>query len=233
MDSLPNIVFLPGLMDDHTMWAHQINGLSDVANGLALDLVDHDDVCESAEWVLKSSPDRFALVGFSMGGYVAFEILRRAPERVTRLALVSTSSRADTPERRDERLDMIRRAEGGDYAALVDELIPRVLHPDNPELPVLISRIREMALGIGPQAFVRQLKLIMSRPDSRDVLSQIKCSTLVVCGQDDVVTPPELSREMAAGIPVARLKLIDQCNHYSSMEHPDAVCDALRRWLMD
>lgn len=233
MSSLPNVVFLPGLMDDHSMWARQIDGLSDVANCLALDLVDHDDVSESAEWVLKQSPEKFALVGFSMGGYVAFEILRRAPDRITKLALVSTSARADTPERRDERLAMISRAEEGDYGALVDELIPRVLHPENPELAFLISAIRDMALGIGPAAFVRQLNLIMSRPDSRDILSQVTCPSLVVCGLDDVVTPPEVSREMAEGIPGAELKLIDHCNHYSSMEQPEIVNSALRRWLTD
>ncbi|MBT6110336.1 MAG: alpha/beta fold hydrolase [Rhodospirillales bacterium] len=233
MDTVQHVVFLPGLLDDRAMWAHQVNGLSNSANPVMLDLVDHGSVSESAEWVLQNSPETFALVGFSMGGYVAFEILRQASHRVSKLALVSTSARADTADRIAEREQLIARAEAGDYASMVDELIPRVLHPSRADDHALIGTIREMALRIGYEAFVRQLRVIMSRPDSRMDLAGISCPTIVVVGREDVLTPPELSEEMAAGIEDSELVLINDCNHYTPMERPELVTNALHRWLVN
>jgi len=231
MGNLPNIVFLPGLLDDQAVWVDQIEGLVNSANPIGLDLVDHERISECAQWVLKSAPQKFALVGFSMGGYVAFEILRQAPHRVEKLALVSTSARADVPERTAEREKMIVRAEAGEYEALVDELIPLVLHASRADDKFLIDAIRDMALRIGYQSFVRQLKLIMSRPDSRNDLTAIVCPTLIIVGREDTVTPPALSREMADGIQGSELVLLDNCNHYSPMEQPELVSDALKHWL--
>ncbi len=231
MGSLQNVLLLPGLLDDKAMWRHQIDGLSDIANPIALDLVNHDSISESAEWVLSQAPDTFALAGFSMGGYVAFEIMRRAPERVSRLALIDTSARPDTPERATERKTLIARAEAGHYADMVDEVIPKVLHPSRADDHELVNAIREMAMRIGADAYIRQQKLIMSRPDSRNDLAGIVCPSIVVCGREDTLTPPGLSDEMAEGIPVADLFLVDECNHYAPMEQPTVVTDILRQWL--
>jgi pimeloyl-ACP methyl ester carboxylesterase len=233
MDTIQHVVFLPGLLDDRAMWMHQVNGLSNSVNPVMLDLVDHVSVSESAEWVLQNSPETFALVGFSMGGYVAFEILRQAGHRVNKLALVSTSARADTAERIEEREQLIDRAEAGDYESMVDELIPRVLHPSRADDHTLIGAIREMALRIGYEAFVRQLRVIISRPDSRVDLAGVSCPTIVVVGREDVLTPPELSKEMADGIMDSELVLIDECNHYTPMERPELVTSALHRWLVN
>ena len=231
MTSKPNVVFLPGLLDNYSMWNHQVEGLQDYCNPILLDLVNQSSVIESAQWVLDSTPENFALVGFSMGGYVAFEMLRQAPHRIQNLALISTSARADDPNKIELRRDMIDRAESGDYNALVKELIPNVIHPSRKNDHTLTDAIHKMALEIGYEAFVRQLKVIMSRPDSRHELSSISCPTLVVVGNDDLLTPPELSREMAQGIPDAELIIINECNHYTPMEQPSQVTKALRNWL--
>jgi len=231
MTELPHVVFLPGLLDDQAMWVHQAQGVSGIASPAILDLVDHDDVSKSADWVLASAPETFALAGFSMGGYVAFEILRKAPHRVNKLALISTSARADAPERLSDRKKMIARAVSGQYEEMVDELIPHVIHPDKVNDRDLVESIREMALRIGADAFIRQLKVIMSRPDSRADLAKIDCPTIIVCGRDDVVTPPDLSRELADGIKRSELFLIEDCNHYTPMEKPNIVTRILWRWV--
>jgi len=230
--SLPNVLFLPGLLDTHSMWDHQVHGLSDIATAVLLDLVNQTSVAESARWVLDSAPAHFALVGFSMGGYVALEILRQAPHRVNKLALISTSARADTSEKVASRMKTIERAESGGYETLVEELIPTVIHSSRVSDHELTDAIRTMALKIGFQAFVRQQKVIISRPDSRSDLARILCPTLVIVGKDDVLTPPSHAKEMATEIPNAELILIDTCSHYSPMEQPEIVTESLRSWLL-
>ncbi|MBT6119518.1 MAG: alpha/beta fold hydrolase [Rhodospirillaceae bacterium] len=214
------------------MWTHQVEGLGSLADIQTLDLHDHTTVADSAAWVLSEAPERFALAGFSLGGYVSFEIMRRAPERVAGLALVSTSARADTPERHAARHTMIERAEAGGYDTLVAEMGFQAVHPAGPHAQAVVDGIRTMAGRIGRDAFVRQLQVCMDRPDSRGDLSGIACPTLVICGQNDSMTPPELSEEMARGIARAELLLIEECGHYTPMERPKIVTDALRRWLV-
>ena len=215
------------------MWDSQVGAVADIANPLPLDLDADETVGDAADRVLAIAPARFALVGFSMGGYVAFEIWRRAPGRVRRLALLSTSARADDCERLTSRQTQIDRVESGEYQQLIDELAPLVVHPDGPMSSQVISEIRRMATEIGPQAFIRQLRICMSRADSRVDLGQVDCPTLVVCGRNDTLTPPALSREMAESIPAARLELIDCCRHYSPMEQPQTMNQLLRDWLSD
>ena len=226
------IVFLHGLFDDREMWARQAEHLTDTAAPLAIDLTEHDTMSAYAELVLDTAPESFALAGFSMGGYVALEILRRAPERVSQLALIDTSARGDTEEQTTERRRRIGLAQAGRYEALVDESLPMAVHPSRVGDAPLMTALRDMALRIGADAFVRQLKAIMSRPDSRDCLGQIRCPTLVICGRQDTVTPPELSHEIGEGIPGARVVLVDECNHYAPMERPYAVSALLREWLL-
>ncbi len=225
------LVFLPGLLDDVGMWHHQLDHLDDVAQAKAVDLLEQQSVAEGAERVLDSVAGRFAVVGFSMGGYVAFEIMRKAPERIAKLALIDTSARADTPDRTADRKRQIALAQAGKYPSLVDQALPNVVHPSRIDDRPLMGELREMALRVGAEAFVRQQMTIMSRPDSRDDLKGIRCPTLVICGQDDTLTPPELSEEIGAGIAGAQVALIDDCNHYAPMERPHAVSALLRQWL--
>jgi pimeloyl-ACP methyl ester carboxylesterase len=184
-----------------------------------------------ARSVLATAPRRFALAGLSMGGYIAYEIVRQAPERVTRLALLDTGSRADAPERKARRLELIALAEREGVEAAQDALMSVLIHKSRLTEKPLVDAIRQMAVDTGVAAFKRQQAAIMGRPDNRPLLARIRCPTLVLVGREDALTPVDLAREIAAGIPGARLKIVPDCGHLSTMERPDAVNHALRAWL--
>ena len=231
MTDRQTLVLLPGLLCDARLWAAQSEGLSDVADVVVADMTRDDSMAGMAQRTLDAAPARFALAGLSMGGYVALEIMRRAPERVTRLALLDTGPRADTPEQTTRRKDLIALAERGEFKAISPRLLPLFVHPDRLEDAALVADIGAMADAVGKDAFLRQQKAIMGRPDSRPGLPEIGCDTLIVCGREDVLTPLELSEEMAALIPGAALVVIDDCGHLSTMERPRAVNAAMRAWL--
>jgi pimeloyl-ACP methyl ester carboxylesterase len=191
----------------------------------------HDTMAGIAGSVLDAAPDRFALAGLSMGGYIAYEIIRQAPERVTRLALLDTGSRADTPERKERRLRRNALAQREGAGAVQDELMPLLIHKDRLADEELVGRIRQMAVDIGLDGLLRQHAALMGRPDNRPFLSSIRCPTLVLVGREDALTPVELSQEIAAAIPGARLEIIPHCGHLSTLEQPEAVNRALRGWL--
>ena len=181
--------------------------------------------------MLAEAPPRFALAGLSMGGYCAQEILRQAPERVLRLALLDTSARADTDEQRARRRGLIELAQKGQFKGVTPRLLPLLIHPDRLEDTDLTTVVTGMAERIGRDAFLRQQKAIMDRPDGRADLAVVGCPTLVLCGREDALTPLELHEEMVRLIPDARLEIVEQCGHLSTIERPDAVNAALRRWL--
>jgi pimeloyl-ACP methyl ester carboxylesterase len=184
-----------------------------------------------ARSILAAAPERFALAGLSMGGYISYEILRQAPERVTRLALLDTGCRADTPERKEMRLRRNEKARREGAGAVQDELMSVLIHKDRLADKDLTARVRQMAVVTGTDALIRQHAALMGRPDSRPFLSSIKCPTLVLVGREDALTPVEMAEEIAAGIAGARLEIIANCGHLSTMEQPDAVNAAMRIWL--
>jgi pimeloyl-ACP methyl ester carboxylesterase len=190
-----------------------------------------DDLAAIAARILADAPPRFALAGLSMGGYIAFAMLRQAPERIAKLALLDTSARPDRPEQKEAREKGIAMAEGGSFSEVVDVLAPQFLHRDQRGDEALNRLIRDMAADTGADAFVRQVKAIMKRPDSRPLLPSIGCPTLVLVGDGDELTPPELSKEIAAGIPGARLVVVPHCGHLSTVEKPEDVNVALAEWL--
>jgi pimeloyl-ACP methyl ester carboxylesterase len=181
--------------------------------------------------ILATAPPRFALVGLSMGGYLAFEIMRQASERVERLALLNTSAHPDTAEATERRREQIAMAKDGKLAQVVDMLSQRWVRAAVRGDAALLSVIRQMADETGPEAFVRQQHAIMNRPDSRPGLAAIACPTLVVAGEEDEVTVPGHAEEMASQIPHARLVTIPECGHLSTLEQPAAVTQALLGWL--
>jgi pimeloyl-ACP methyl ester carboxylesterase len=192
----------------------------------------HDDsVAAIAARILATAPPRFALVGLSMGGYIAFAIAREAPERVARLALLDTSARPDTPEQSERRREMIALAEGGRFSDVTDLLFPVFVHRNRQGDEALRAIVQTMAEETGPEAFVRQQRAIMTRPDCRPLLTSIRCPTLVLVGDGDERTPPVLSEEIAAGIAGARLVRVPDCGHLSTLERPEAVNRALVEWL--
>ncbi|TQV79384.1 alpha/beta fold hydrolase [Denitrobaculum tricleocarpae] len=195
------------------------------------DLTKDETVADMARAVLRDAPAQFNLAALSMGGYVAFEILRQAPERVARLALLNTKARPDTPEERTRREDLVRAVGVGNFKGATGRLLPLFIHEDRLGEEDLTGEIEKMAERVGKDAFVRQQKAILSRPDSRPDLGAIACPTLVVGGRQDRLTPVDCHEEMAEGIPGAELVIIEDCGHLSPIEHPDRVTEELQRWL--
>ncbi len=226
------LVLLPGLLNDRRLFAAQVAALRDRAGDILIPELWHDDtVAALADRVLAAAPQRFALVGFSMGGYVALEIMRRARQRVTRLALIDTSARADTLEQRKRREALIAQTQIGQFKGVTARLLPLLVHHDRLGDTVLVEILQAMAQTIGRDGFVRQQRAILARPDSRDVLASIAVPTAVICGRDDALTPVAHSEEIASGITGATLTVIDRCGHVSPLERPEAVTAALREWL--
>ena len=226
------LVLLPGMPLDAALWDHQTGHLADVADVRGGDLTRADSMSGLARAVLADAPERFALGGLSMGGYVAFEILRQAPERVVKLALLDTSARPDTPEQTANRKDAVALIARGRMHQVVAANLPRLVHPQRVQDAALVGSLKAQAQRIGQDGFARQQTAIMNRPDSRPDLAAIRCPTLVLCGRQDVITPPAVHEEMAAGIPGARLVLIEDCGHLSPMEQPQAVTALLREWMI-
>ena len=173
----------------------------------------------------------FALAGLSMGGYIALEIMRQAPQRVSKLALLDTAAGADLPEQTQRRMEFISLAERGKFLGITDMLLPLLVHPSRLNERALTDVVKSMAKNVGKEAFVRQQRAIMSRADSRVLLGAIACPTLVLCGRQDALTPLARHEEIAAGIMGSRLEIIEDCGHLSTLERPAEVNAALRRWL--
>jgi len=226
------LILLPGMLCDAELWRHQTETLGDIAAIQVPDLGRYWSIGEMAASVLAVAPDRFAMAGLSMGGYVAQEIMLRAPERVTRLALLDTRARAYSAEIRATRERLLRQAQHGRFDGVTPRLIASFVHPDRLGDAVLTRSIAEMTRRVGRDAYIRQQTAVMARRDMRHVLPGIACPTLVLCGREDAVTPLADHEEMAALIPGATLTVIDRCGHLAPMEHPETVSRAMRGWLV-
>jgi pimeloyl-ACP methyl ester carboxylesterase len=220
-DALP-VVLVPGLTCSPRLYAEQIPALWRFGPVTIADHTRDDGMAAIARRILASAPPRFALAGLSMGGYIAFEIMRQAPERVAKLALLDTGARSETPEQTERRKVVIALAKAGRYAEVADIAFPIYVHRNRHQDATLKRLVRAMAEDTGVEAFLRQQQAIMSRPDSRPVLGAIKCPTLVLVG---------VSREIAAGIPGARLVVIADSGHLSTLEQPGRVTEALVSWI--
>ena len=231
MAEATNLVLVPGLLCTKALWAPQLAALGDIAEMTVADHTRHDSMAAIAESILAVAPERFALAGLSMGGFISFEIVRQAPQRVTKLALLDTSARPDLPERRELRLarNELARREGA--GAVQDELMPALVHKDRLADKAFVDTVRQMAVDTGAEALQRQHAALMARPDSRPLLAGIRCPTLVIVGREDALTPPELAQEIASGIAGAKLEIIPDCGHLATMEQPAAVNRAMRAWL--
>lgn len=225
------IVLIPGLLCTAEVFAPQISALWPYGPVTVASTLEGDSIAAMAAAILASAPPRFALAGFSMGGYLAHEILRRAPERVTRLALLSTSARADQPIQVEMRQALLEAATHGDYDTVLANATLNTAHVSLRRDPVFAATKRRMAADIGRAAFARQTAAVIGRPDSRRELPSIAVPSLVLVGDSDPVTPPEFAREMAEAIPGAKLVIVPECGHTSPLERPEAVNAALRDWL--
>jgi len=225
------LVLIPGLANTPRLFEPQIAALSAELRIIVADHTRHESIREIAARLLEGTPERFALAGLSMGGYVAMEVLRQAPERVERLALLDTTARPDTPEARQDRERMIGLAEAGRFDGILEKLWPRLVHPDRQSDVELKNVVLGMMREVGAEAYIRQQRAIMARPDSRPLLPGIEIPTLVLVGEADAITPPEVAREMAEAIEWASLVVVPEAGHLSSLEQPDRVTQALRLWL--
>jgi pimeloyl-ACP methyl ester carboxylesterase len=230
----PKLALLPGLLCDARLWAHQARHLAELADPWIADLTAQDSIAAMADDVLARLPRRFALAGLSMGGYVALEIVRRAPERVTRLCLIDTSARPDTDDQAQRRRGLIAVAASakGTFRGVTRRLLRFLVHPDRVSDPDLTGTIMTMAETVGRDAYIRQQRAIAGRPDFRPILPAIACPTMVICGRQDAVTPLDRSEEIAAAIPGARLAVIEDCGHLAALERPQAVTALMRLWLL-
>ncbi|MEK6211910.1 MAG: alpha/beta fold hydrolase [Pseudomonadota bacterium] len=227
------LVLLPGLLCDAALWEPQLSDLADIADFFVADLSEHETMKDMAASVLRDAPwKEFALAGLSMGGYVALEVMRQAPQRVTRLALLDSRARPETPDETERRQQLMKLAqtERG-FTPVTSRMLPLMLHPSRVKDARLTKTVRDMAERTGVEAYLRQQRAIISRPDFRPELPKIKCPALVLCGRQDQLTPPECSEEMASAIPGAKLVVVEECGHLSTLERPDEVNEAMRAWL--
>jgi pimeloyl-ACP methyl ester carboxylesterase len=228
--SLP-IILVPGLLGSPRLYAEQIPALWRVGPVTVATHTQDDSMGGIARRILASAPARFALGGLSMGGYVCFEILRQAPKRIAKLMLLDTSALPDAPEQSAQRRLQIEMARTRGLGEIVDGLFPRFVHARRWGDESLRRICRAMMQEVGVDGFVNQQTAIMSRPDSRPGLARIRCPTLVIVGDGDVLTPPERAEEIANGIPDARLSVIRDSGHLSTLEQPAAVTRSMVEFL--
>jgi len=229
-ESLP-ILLVPGLNCSPRLYAAQMPALWRFGPVTLADHTRDDTMAAIAGRILAAAPPRFALAGLSMGGYIALEIVRQAVDRVEKLALLDTGSRADTPEATAKRHANIALAQSGRFEDVIDPQFPLYVHPARANDTALKADYLAMCREVGPEAYVRQQKAIMTRADARPLLPAIRIPTLVLVGEQDAATPPALSEEMAAAIPAARLVKVAECGHLSTMERPEAVAKELVAWM--
>jgi pimeloyl-ACP methyl ester carboxylesterase len=229
-DNMP-IVLIPGLNCSARLYAEQIPALRRFGPVTVADHTRDDTIAAIAGRILAMAPPLFALAGLSMGGYIALEIMRAAPQRVAKLALLDTGARAETAELTRRRQGPMAMAGAGKLIEVADESFVFFVHPNRHGDVALRDTVRAMAEETGVQAYLRQQQAIIARPDSRPGLAAIRCPTLMLVGEQDRATPPELAREIAAGIAGSRLVIVPECGHLSTIERPQAVTNALVEWM--
>lgn len=220
---------MPGLGSDEAVWRGVIERLADVAACQLAETRLDDGIAAIAVRVLASAPPAFALAGISMGGYVALEIVRQAPDRVVRLALFDTSARPDTPEQSAGRRAAIAALDKAPMATLSRLSLPQLVADDASD--EVRDAVVAMGVRVGKDAYARQQAANIARRDSRPDLAAIAVPTLVAVGERDVLTPPALAEELRDGIPGARLHVVPGSGHLPPIEQPDAVAALLRDWL--
>ena len=227
-----SLVLLPGFLCDQTVWKQQIASLADIADPLCMEWTpQHNSIVAMAEAVLRWAPPTFALAGHSMGGRVAFQVYRLAPERVTKLAVFNSGSdaRSDTEEPGRRRLLAIARSQG--MRAMAVEWLKGMLPPYRQDDTPLVEEIIQMFERKSPDLFEIQMLALLGRPNATPLLREIQCPALVLTGRDDAWSPPARHSDMAQLIPKSELVLIPKCGHMSTMERPDEISAAMRHWL--
>ncbi len=227
------LVLLPGTLCDAELWTHQTRHLADIAAPSVGDLTRDESIAAMAERALEAAPARFVLAGLSLGAIVAFEIMRRAPERVIALALLNTNPAEPDDTQVAVWREEIQLATSGLFAEFVeDRWIPLLFGASGGSGISLGHVIRGMAHAVGPEGCVRQLAAQIGRPDSWPSLAAIACPAIVIGGRQDTICTPALHEAIAAAIPDAQLAIVENCGHLSARERPEVVTALLRQWLV-
>jgi len=219
---------LPGLLCDDFVWRHQKAALSAFGDLRIPDFRPFPSITAMAQHVLDDAPRTFALAGHSMGGRVAMEIFRLAPERVERLALLDTAAHPPAPGEEDKRQELIDLAKREGMDALAARWLPPMLHPHHMGL---YDELAAMVRRGTPESFENQQRALWNRPDARPVLLRVACPTLVLCGREDAWSPVRQHEEIAAAIRGSKLVVVEECGHMSTVEQPAAVTAAMTDWL--
>jgi len=227
------VVLLPGLLNTRRLFQNQQEDLADIAEfPVVPELFHYKTIGEAAQAVLEAAPAKFCLGGFSMGGYVAFEIMRRAPDRVQKLALIDTRATPDTPEDTKRRHGLIEQARlPGHFKGVQPSLLPGLIHPSQLHDTRITQPILDMAEEVGAEGFIREQEAMIARADSRPTMATIRVPTLVIVGRQDMSTTLADAEAMATGIPDAQLVVIEECGHMTVLERRAETSAALRRWL--
>ncbi|MGB2440251.1 MAG: alpha/beta fold hydrolase [Candidatus Puniceispirillaceae bacterium] len=228
---MAKLVLVPGLLCTDILFTPQISALQDEVEISIAKTTGMDSITAMAERLLDEQSGRFILAGLSMGGYVAMETARLAPDRVAGLGLLSTAADQDTKKKKKLRTELIRLSSIGKFKGVTPRLLPQFLSPEALLDKVLTARVMEMAATVGQVNFALQQTAIMGRRDQRDMLADYRRPALVLCGDLDVLTPPEKSEEMAGLLPNSELVLLPETGHLSTLEAPQACIEALQRLI--
>lgn len=225
------LVLLPGMMCDSRVFAHQMASLSRDRSVTIAPITQGERISDIAIGLLQQLPQKFALAGLSMGGIVAMEILARAPERVTRIALMNTNPLAESPASAAAYEPWIVKASAGRLDEVMQDFMrPEYLAP-GPARAQVMAMVQAMAKSMGPEVFVRQARALQRRLDQQKTLRRLKCPALVLCGEHDGLTPVKRHEFMAELIPYAELCVIPDAGHLPVLEQPEATTQALYEWL--
>lgn len=226
-----DLLLIPGLLCDQRLWSSQIAALADAARAQTPDLTTYESIVEMADAVLRAAPEQFALAGFSMGGCVALEIVSRAPQRVQRLALLSTNAAGVLPTVRRHYEESIASIEAGQFAGYLADAFPKYVAAARASDSALWEAFSSMAMSLGATVAIRQMRALLDYPGFRWSLRDIVCPTMLICGDEDHRTPVAAHREMACHIFASQLRVIERSGHFTPLERPAAVAVALRDWL--
>jgi pimeloyl-ACP methyl ester carboxylesterase len=225
------LYLLPGLICDDLVWKAQAMALSDF-DAVAIKGYDNArTLVQMAERVFAEAPDTFTLAGHSMGGRVALEMIRMAPARIERLALLDTGVHPVEPGEKEKRMALLEIGRQKGMEALVDVWLPPMVHPDRRSEDAFMAPLRKMCVNAGLGQFENQIAALLGRSDQAPILASIRCPTLVAVGSEDAWSPVAQHREIASQIRDAEFVVFEGAGHMAPVESPDRVSDALRRWL--
>lgn len=226
------LALLPGTLCSAALWEEQIKALSDIADVRIIDTSQHDNLPALAQYIHEVMPERFAVAGLSFGGIVALAVWRHNPQAISHLALMNTTPASIMPEKRAAQEAQVASARAGEFNQIVTVQADAILAlVDRRQDEAYLAKILAMGEAVGVEGFANQIHAQINRLDSRPLLNQIDCPTLILCGEQDAFCPPSLHQEMANKIPQSKLEIVPNCGHLSSLEQPDAVTRAMQIWL--